>query len=148
MCSCFALLCYFLLYSKVNQLSVSIYSLFFAFASHLGHHIEHWVEFLVVYGMFSLVIYFIRSDQIRSFAHSLSCVRLFATPWIATRHASLSITNSWSSLRLTSIESVMPSSHLILCRTLLLLPPILPSISLFQWVNSSHEVAKVLEFQL
>ena len=69
-----------------------------------------------------------------------------ATPWIAARQASLSITNSWSSLRLTSIESVMPSSHLILCRPLL--PPIPLSISLFQWVSSSHEVAKVLEFQL
>ena len=69
-------------------------------------------------------------------------------PWIAARQASLSITNSRSSLRLMSIESVMPSSHLILCRPLLLLPPIPPSISLFQWVNSSHEVAKVLEFQL
>ena len=79
---------------------------------------------------------------------SLSHVRLFATPWIAAYQASLSITNSRSSLRLTSIESVMPSSHLILCRPLLLLPPIPPSISLFQWVNSSHEVAKVLEFQL
>ena len=78
----------------------------------------------------------------------LSCVRLFATPWIAARQASLSITNSRSSLRLKSIESVMPSSHLILCHPLLLLPPIPPSISLFQWVNSSHEVAKVLEFQL
>jgi len=54
---------------------------------------------------------------------SLSRVRLFATPWIAARQASLSITNSWSSLRLTSIESVMPSSHLILCRPLLLPPP-------------------------
>ena len=82
------------------------------------------------------------------FIQSLSCVQLFATPWIAARQASLSITNSRSSLRLTSIESVMPSSHLILCRPLLLLPPIPPSISLFQWVNSSHEVAKVLEFQL
>ena len=78
----------------------------------------------------------------------LSCVRLFATPWIAARQASLSITNSQSSLRLTFIRSVMPSSHLILGRPLLLLPSILPSISLFQWVNSSHEVAKVLEFQL
>ena len=78
----------------------------------------------------------------------LSCVRVFASPWIAACQASLSITNSRSSLRLTSIESVMPSSHLILCRPLLLLPPIPPSISLFQWVNSSHEVAKVLEFQL
>ena len=59
----------------------------------------------------------IRSDQ------SLICVRLFATPCIAARQASLSITNSQSSLRLTSIKSVMPSSHLILCRPLLLLPP-------------------------
>jgi len=67
----------------------------------------------------------IRSDQ------SLSRVRLFATPWIAARQASLSNTNSWSSLRLTSIESVMPSSHLILCRPLLLLPPIPPSIRVF-----------------
>ena len=62
---------------------------------------------------------------------SLSCVRLFATPWIIARQASLSITISQSSLRLTSIESVMPSSHLILCRPLLLLPPILPSITVF-----------------
>ena len=62
---------------------------------------------------------------------SLSCVRLFATPWIAARQASLSITNSRSSLRVTSIESVMPSSHLILCRPLLLLPPIPLSIRVF-----------------
>ena len=62
---------------------------------------------------------------------SLSRVRLFATPWIAARRASLSITISGSSLRLTSIESVMPSSHLILCRPLLLLPPIPPSIRVF-----------------
>ena len=64
----------------------------------------------------------------------LSRVRLSATPWIASHQASLSITNSQSSLRLTSIESVMPSSHLILCHPLLLLPPIPPSISLFQWL--------------
>ena len=67
-----------------------------------------------------------------SSVQSLSSVQLFATPWISARQASLSITNSRSSLRLTSIESVMPSSHLILCRPLLLLPPIPPSISLFQ----------------
>ena len=66
-----------------------------------------------------------------SSVQSLSCVQLFATPWIAARQASLSITNSQSSLRLTSIESVMPSSHLILCRPLLLLPPIPPSIKVF-----------------
>ena len=67
----------------------------------------------------------IRSDQ------SLSRVWLFATPWIAARQASLSITNSRSSLRLTFIESVMPSSHLIFCHPLLLLPPIPPSIRVF-----------------
>ena len=63
-------------------------------------------------------------SSVQSFSH----VWLFATPWIAERQASLSITNSRNSLRLTSIESVMPSSHLILCRPLLLLPPISPSI--------------------
>ena len=62
--------------------------------------------------------------------------------------ASLSITNSRSVPKPMSIVSVMPSSHLILCRPLLLLPPIPPSMSLFQWVSSSHQVAKVLEFQL
>ena len=66
-----------------------------------------------------------------SSVQSLSSVRLFATPWIAARQASLSITSSRSSLRLTSIESVMPSSHLILCRPLLLLPPIPLSIRVF-----------------
>ena len=79
----------------------------------------------------------------------LSCVRLFATPWITAHQASLSITNYRSSLRLTSMKSVMPSNHLILCRPLLLPAPN-PSQhqSLFQWVNSPHQVAKVLEFQL
>ena len=73
-----------------------------------------------------------------SSVQSLSCVRLFATPRIAARQASLSITNSRSSLRLTSIESVMPSSHLILCRPLLLLPPIPPSIRVFSNESSLH----------
>ena len=66
-----------------------------------------------------------------SSVQSLSRVQLFVTPWIAAHQASLSITNSRSSLRLTSIESVMPSSHLIFCRPLLLLPPISPSIRAF-----------------
>ena len=66
-----------------------------------------------------------------SSVQSLSRVRLFATPWIAARQASLSITISRSSLRLLSIESMMPSSHLILCCPLLLLPPIPPSIRVF-----------------
>ena len=83
-----------------------------------------------------------------SSVQSLSRVRLFATPWITAGQASLSITNSRSSLRLTSIESVMPSSHLILCCPLLLLPPIPPSIKVFSNESTLHEVAKVLEFQL
>ena len=70
---------------------------------------------------------------------SLSCLWLFATPGIAARQASVSITNSWSSLKLTSIESVMPSSHLILCRSLLLLTPIPPSIRVFS-NESTHRM--------
>ena len=69
---------------------------------------------------------------------SLSRVRLFATPWIAACQASLSITNSRSSLRLMSFESVMPSSHLILCRPLLLLPTIPPSIRVFSNESIRH----------
>ena len=91
--------------------------------------------------------FFIRLDQ------SLSRVRLFATPWIAARQASLSITNSRCSLKLTSIESVMPSSHLILCCPLLLLPPIPPSIrvfssasQLFAWGGQSTGVSALASF--
>ena len=68
----------------------------------------------------------------------LSRVQLFATPWITARQASQSTTNSWSSLRLTSIESVMPSSHLILCHPLLLLTPIPPSIRVFSNESTLH----------
>ena len=73
-----------------------------------------------------------------SSVQSLNCVWLFATPWIAALQASLSINNSRSSLRLTSIESVMPSSHLILCRPLLLLPAIPPSIRVFSSESTLH----------
>jgi len=73
-----------------------------------------------------------------SSVQSLRRVRLFATPWIAARQASLSTTNSRSSLRLTSIESVIPSSHLILCYPLLLLPPIPPSIRVFSNESTLH----------
>ena len=69
--------------------------------------------------------------RIISSVQSLSCVQLFATPWTTACQASLSITNSQSLFKLTSIESVMPSSHLILCRPLLLLPSIFPSIRVF-----------------
>ena len=72
---------------------------------------------------------------------SLSRVWLFVTPWTAVRQATLSFTVSWSLLKLMSMESVMPCHHLILCHPLLLLPSIIPSISLFQWVGSSYRVA-------
>ena len=78
---------------------------------------------------------------------SLSRVRLFATPWITPHQASLSITNSRSSLKLMSIELVMPTSHLILCRPLLLLPPSLPASEsfpvsqLFAWGGQSARVS-------
>ena len=73
-----------------------------------------------------------------SSVQSLSLVWLFVTPWIASRQASLSIINSRSSLKLTSIKSVMPYSHLILCRPLLLLPPIPPSIRVFSNESTLH----------
>ena len=73
------------------------------------------------------------SPNLKLFSSVQSCstVRLFATPWTAKHQASLSITNSRSLLKLVSVESVMPSNHLILCRPLLLLPPIPPSIRVF-----------------
>ena len=72
------------------------------------------------------------------FVQSLSCVRLFATPWTAAHQASLSITNSWSLPKLMSIELVMPFNHLILCRPLLLLPSIFPSIRVFSNESALH----------
>ena len=89
------------------------------------------MSFVTIYDLLYISIQF-------SSVQSLSCVRLFATPRIVARQASLSITNSWSSLKLTSIELVMPSSHLILCRPLLLLPPISPSIRVFSNESTLH----------
>ena len=73
-----------------------------------------------------------------SWIQLISPVRIFVTIWIAARKASLSITNSRSSLRLTSTELVMPSSHLILCRPLLLLSPVPPSIRVFSNESAFH----------
>ena len=87
-------------------------------------------------------------DHFSSSVQSLSCVQLFTTPLTTARQASLSITNSWSLPKLISIESVMPSNHLTS------VVPFSSHISLsqhqglFKWVSSSHQVAKVLEFQL
>ena len=68
----------------------------------------------------------------------LSCVRLFVTQWTAVRQVSLSLTISWSLVKLMSIESVMPSNHLILCCPLLLLPSIFPSIRVFSNESVLH----------
>ena len=76
--------------------------------------------------------------EIFSPVQSLSCIRLFATPWTAAWQASLYITNSRSLPKLMSIESVMPSNHLILCRPLLLLPSIFPSIWVFSNESALH----------
>ena len=81
---------------------------------------------------FLVIIWYISSVQ------SLSHVWLFATPWTAASQAFLSITNSWSSLKLISIESVMPSNHLILCRPLLLPPLIFPSIRIISNKSVLH----------
>ena len=83
------------------------------------------------YICYSLEGVFSQDFPIFSSVQSLSHVQLFATPWVTAHQAYLSITNSRSLLKLMSIESVMPSSHLILCHPLLLLPPIPPSIRVF-----------------
>ena len=100
-----------------------------------------------------------------SSVQSLSHVQLFVTPWTAAHQASLSITNSWSLLKFMSIESVMPSNHLILCRPLLLLPSIFPSIRVFsnesalrmRWpkywsfsfsINPSNEYSGLISFRM
>ena len=80
-----------------------------------------------------------RADIQFSSVQLLSCVRLFVTPWAAAHQASLFITNFWSLPKLMSIESVMPSNHLILCRPfLLLLPSIFPSIRVFSNESALH----------
>ena len=75
----------------------------------------------------------------------LSHVQLFVTPWTAACQASLSITNSWNLLKLMSIESVMPSSHLIFCHSLLLLPSIFPSIRVFSNESTLPSVGQSTE---
>ena len=106
-----------------------------------------WIPMCVLQRVWDKSVQFSSGMSQFSSVQSLSHVQLFSTPWIAAHQGSLSIINSRSSPKLMCIKSVMPSSHLILCRPFLLLPPN-PSQrqGLFQWVNSSHEVAKVLEF--
>ena len=114
----------FLLYSKVNQLCIYIhkyrhnYLLFFGFPSHLTG--QHRI-------LNSFLCYIVGSHSIQL----LSRVWVFVTPWIAAQQASLSLTDSQSSLKLLSIESVMPSNHLILCCPFPILPSIFPSNRVF-----------------
>ena len=91
-----------------------------------------WIKKLLIKWSQTQKAYIIWFPYIKfSSIQSLSGVWLFVTPWTAARQASLSITNSWSLLKLMSIESVMPSNHLILCHPLLLLPSVFPSIRVF-----------------
>ena len=93
----------------------------------------NWTSYILSNNAAEGSIFYTENHCFRTFSsvQSLSRVRLFATPWITARQASLSITNSWSLLKLMPIELVMPSSHLILCRPLLLRPPIPSSIRVF-----------------
>ena len=101
--------------------------------------------------MFCILIYILESISVCS-VQSFSRVRLFATPWIAARQASLPITSSWGSLKLMSFELVMPSSHLILCHPLFLLPQSLPASEtftmsqLFAWGGQSTGVSALASF--
>ena len=94
-------------------------------------YFHHFSLFLIYYSLIRILYMFFWIYIYTYSVQSLSRVRLFATPWIAAQQASLSITNSQSSPKPMSIESVMPSNHLILCCPLLLLPPIPPSIRVF-----------------
>ena len=109
---------------------------------------RHRENCLLTYTVF--VFHFILLKKYTEYHFSqFSRVLLFATPWTAARQASLSITNSWSSLKLMSIESVMPSNHLILCCPPLLLPSVFPSIRSFPvsqfTCNHSIQTASHLE---
>ena len=109
---------------KVNSI-LKLFVAFFFFSVTATHKIK--VHHLDTMKYMSTIYMRVCISSVQSLSHD----GLFATPWIAACQASLSITNSQSSLKLTSIESVMPSSHLILCRPLFLLPSIPPSIRVF-----------------
>ena len=119
--------------------------------------LHNWPPLVNLNGyLFCVVLFLPLSYLLAGFRHfrdfssvqSLSRVQLFATPWTEAHQAFLSITNSWSLLKLMSIESVMPSNHLIVVPFSSCLQSLSQHQALFQRVNSSHQVAKVLEFQL
>ena len=121
--------------------------------------------FGLVNGTIICPVYLSKNLGIISSVQSLSRVQLFATPWTAARQAALSITKSWSLLKLKSIKLVMPSNHLILCSPLLLLPSIFPSIRVFanesvlriRWskdwsfsftISPSNEYSELISFRI
>jgi len=115
-----------LLVSRTSCLSGSVGTLLFVgcLVSVYGNERDAWVKDEKPCHLYSVQL--------------LSCIRLFATSWTAARQGPLSITNSWSLLKLISIESVMPSNHLILCHPLLLPPSIFPSIRVFSSESVLH----------
>ena len=137
------LIIYFLSLKLWLTSQLQLYLFIYIFTDLRGQRIVHLyptvtskiIASLVVSSVNQKVIWKILHSVHFSSVQSLSRVRLFATTWIAARQA---ITNSWSLLKLTSIELVMPSSHLILCRPLLLLPPIPPSIRVFSNESTLH----------
>ena len=131
----FTTLCWFLPYINMNQPQVYICLLPLE-PPPISHYLFSFIHNPTWYFIYVFIFVCLPSVQFSS-VQSLSHVWLFAAPWTVVLEASLFITNSWSLLQLTSIESVMPSNHLILCCQ-----------GLFQWVGSLNQVAKVLEFQL
>ena len=108
-----------------------------AYLSPLRLHFLHHFYYFQIQKLSLPICQTLYSVQFSS-VQSLSCVQLFVTPWTAARQASLSITNSQSLLKHMSIESVMPSNHLILCRLLLFPPSIFPSIRGFSNESVLH----------
>ena len=107
----------------------------------MGRTVEKGLEFWFFFSSLSLSLLNTPQRALSkefSSVESFSCVRLFAASWTAACQASLSITSSWSLLKLMSIESVMPSNHLILCSPLLLLPSTFPSIRVFSNESVLH----------
>ena len=128
------------IYFKILQIS-------YAFLKEFGNSKKVYKP-LRAYSITREKLYSIKKYYQFSSVQWLSHVRLFATPWTPACQDSLSTTNSRSLLKLVSIKLVMPSNHLILCHPILLLLSIFLSIRVFSSDFSSHQVAKVLEFQL
>ena len=101
------------------------------------YQLSFWLQIIIYPTKIASPLGYFLFNQFSS-VQSLSHVRLFVTPWTAARQDSLSITNSWSLLKLMSIELVIPSNHLILCCPLLLLPSIFPSIRVFSNESALH----------